>query len=79
MPRVSLAGDKYQNKDLAELIRRYKYSKGLTNTTAGKLVGVCDRTFARYLEQPGTIPIGVLRIIQKKFQIPKEEMIKYIL
>ena len=40
MPRVKLAGDTYLDKDLSELIRRYKYGKKLNNVEAGKLVGI---------------------------------------
>lgn len=79
MPRVKMAGDCYLDKDLAELIRRYKYGKKLNNAEAGKLVGIGERTFARYLEKPGMVPLSVLRLMQRKLQIPKEEFLKCLL
>lgn len=79
MPRVKMAGDSYLDKDLAELIRRYKYGKKLNNAEAGKLVGIGERTFARYLEKPGMVPLSVLRLMQRKLQIPKEEFLKCLL
>ena len=79
MPRVKMAGDSYLDKDLAELIRRYKYGKRLNNAEAGKLVGIGERTFARYLEKPGMVPLSVLRLMQRKLQIPKEEFLKCLL
>lgn len=79
MPRVKLAGDSYLNKDLVEMIRRYKYSKGLNNNEAGKLVGVGERTFARYLENPEMMSLKTLRQMQRKLQIPKEEFVQYLL
>lgn len=79
MPRVKLAGDTYLDKDLSELIRRYKYGKKLNNVEAGKLVGIGERTFARYMEKPGMMPLSVLRLMQRKLQIPKEEFLRYIL
>lgn len=78
MPRVKLAEDGYKNKDLSELIRRYKYSTGLTNEQAGKLVGVSERTFAKYMAEPDTMPLKVLRKLQRRLQIPKEELTKYL-
>lgn len=79
MPRVKMAGDCYLDKDLTELIRRYKYGKKLNNAEAGKLVGIGERTFARYLEKPGMVPLSVLRLLQRKLQIPKEEFLKCLL
>lgn len=79
MPRVKLAGDSYLDKDLSELIRRYKYGKKLNNVEAGKLVGIGERTFARYMEKPEMIPLRILRQMQRKLQIPKEEFIRYLL
>lgn len=79
MPRVKMAGDSYLDKDLAEMIRRYKYGKQLNNAEAGKLVGIGERTFARYLEKPGMMPLSVLRLMQRKLQIPKEEFLKCLL
>jgi hypothetical protein len=79
MPRVKMAGDCYLDKDLAELIRRYKYGKGLNNAEAGRLVGIGERTFARYLEKPGMVPLSVLRMMQRRLQIPKEEFLKCLL
>ena len=79
MPRTNLAGDKYKDKDLGELIRRYKYGKDLNNTEAGKLIGVCERTWRAYMENPGNIPLKKLRLIQRKLQIPKEEMLPFLM
>lgn len=79
MPRVKLAGDSYLDKDLSELIRRYKYGKKLNNVEAGKLVGIGERTFARYMEKPEMMPLRILRQMQRKLQIPKEEFIRYLL
>lgn len=78
MPRVKLAEDSYKNKDLSELIRRYKYGKGLNNEQAGKLVGISERTFAKYMSQPEVMPLKVLRKIQRQLQIPKEEFLGYL-
>lgn len=79
MPRVNLAGDQYRDKDLGELIRRYKYGKALTDAEAGKLVGISDKTWRRYMLEPGRIPLHVLRAIQRKLQIPREEMLTFLL
>ena len=79
MPKVKLAEEAYKNKALSELIRRYKYGKKLNNVEAGKLVGIGERTFARYMEKPGMMPLSVLRLMQRKLQIPKEEFLRYIL
>ena len=79
MPRTNLAGDSYKNKDLSELIRRYKYGKGLNNEQAGKLVGISERTFAKYMSQPEVMPLKVLRKIQRKLQIPKEEFLQFLM
>lgn len=79
MPRVKLAGDTYLDKDLSELIRRYKYGKKLNNVEAGKLVGVAERTFAKYLEHPENMSLKTLRLMQKKLQIPKEEFLATLL
>jgi predicted DNA-binding protein (UPF0251 family) len=79
MPRVKLAGDSYLDRDLVEVIRRYKYGKGLNNSEAGKLVGVAERTFARYLENPEMMNLKTLRMLQRKLQIPKEEFMQYLL
>lgn len=79
MPKVKLAEEAYKNKALSELIRRYKYGKGLNNVQAGKLVGIGERTFARYMENPGLIPVAMLRVYQKKLGIPKEEMLQLLL
>ena len=79
MPRVKMAGDSYLDKDLAELIRRYKYGKKLNNAEAGKLVGIGERTFARYLENPEMMSLKTLRQMQRKLQIPKEEFVQYLL
>ena len=78
MPRVKLAEDSYKNKDLSELIRRYKYGKGLNNEQAGKLVGISERTFAKYMSQPEVMPLKVLRKIQRQLQIPKDEFLGYL-
>lgn len=80
MPRVNLDGygEIYKDKQLMELLRAKKSGKGLTNATAGKKIGVCDKTFAKYLECPSLIPLGVLRKMQKKLEIPKEDLLKLI-
>lgn len=79
MPRVKLAGDTYLDKDLVELIRRYKYGKKLTNAEAGKLIGVAERTFAKYMEHPEIMSLKTLRTIQRKLGIPKEEMYPFLM
>ena len=78
MPRVKLAGDQYKDKDLAELIRRYKYGKNMTNADMAKAVGVCQATFKSYLADPTKISVGKLRDIRKVLQIPKEDMIPFL-
>lgn len=79
MPRVKLAEDSYKNKELAELIRKYKYSKDLNNAEAGKLIGVAERTFAKYLEHPEVMSLKTLRLLQKRFQIPKSDFISALM
>lgn len=79
MPRVNLAGDKYRDKDLGELIRRYKYGKDLTDAQAGKLVGISDKTWRRYMLEPQKMPLRVLRKIQRQLQIPKEEILPFLM
>lgn len=79
MPRVKLAGDVYKDRDLSELIRRYKYGKGLNNNEAAAMIGVCERTWRNHMENPAQIPLERLRAIQKKLGIPKEEMLKFLL
>lgn len=79
MPRVKLAEEQYKNNDLAKLIRRYKYGEGLNNTQVGALIGVGERTFARYLENPGLMSLATLRKLQKGLKIPKEEIMQFIL
>lgn len=79
MPRSKQMEDLYKNKDLTEIIRRYKYGKGLSNAEVGKLIGVAERTFAKYLEQPDTMTLKTLRTIQKRLQIPKDEFISALL
>ena len=49
MPKVKLAGDRYKDKDLSELIRRYKYGKDMTNADMAKAVGVCQTTWKNWL------------------------------
>ena len=78
MPRVKLAEDSYMNKDLSELIRMHKYGKRLSNEQAGKLVGISERTFAKYMAEPEVMPLKVLRKLQRRLQIPKEELTKYL-
>ena len=78
MPRTKLAGDAYKDKDLAELIRRYKYGKGLNNEQAAKLIGVCPTTWKAYVSAPGKIPLEKLRKIQQKLGIPKEEICRFL-
>lgn len=79
MPRVKLAADSYKDKDLAQLIRRYKYGKDLTNAEAGRMIGVCEGTWKNYMNDPARIPLGKLRPIQRKLQIPKEEILPFII
>ena len=79
MPRVNLAGDVYLDKDLSSLIKRYKYGNDLNNAEAGMLIGIGERTFAKYLEQPDKIPLHILRKIQRNMHIPKEEFLRYLL
>lgn len=79
MPRVKLAGDNYRDSDLSELIRRYKYGQQLTNADVGRLIGVGERTFARYLEQPETMSLHILRKVQRRLKIPKEEFLKCLM
>lgn len=79
MPRTPLAADKYKDKDLCELIRRYKYGMDLTNASAAKAIGVCESTWNNYLTDPGRIPLKKIRAIQKKFRIPKEEMLRLLI
>ena len=79
MPRVKMAADSYKDKDLRELIRRYKYGKGLTNLEAARMIGVCEATWKNYTDTPGRIPLDKLRAIQKKLQIPKEEILPFLM
>ena len=79
MPRVKLAGDIYKDKDLAALLRRYKYGLNLTDEQIGKSIGVTGRTWSNYLKEPGKIPLGKLRAIQKQLRIPKEELFPFLM
>lgn len=79
MPRVKLAGDTYRDKDLTQLIRRYQFGMALTNTDAGKLIGCCEKTWRNYMDKPSAIPLGKLRMIQKKLRIPADEMLPHVL
>lgn len=79
MPRVKLAGDIYRDSDLAQLIRRYKYGKDLSNAEAGKLLGIGERTFAKYLEKPETMSLQMLRKVQRRLEIPKEDFLRCLM
>lgn len=79
MPKVKLAGDRYKDKDLSELIRRYKYGKDMTNADMAKAVGVCQTTWKNWLSAPEKIPLGKLRTIRVQLGIPKEEMTAFLL
>lgn len=79
MPRVKLAGDTYKDKDLSQLIRRYKYGKNITNKQAGQMIGVCESTWKNYMNDPTLIPLGKLRLLQRKLQIPKEELLPFVI
>ena len=79
MPRVKLAGEVYKDKDMAELIRRYKYGKRLTNADMAKIAGIGQTKWKSWLADPSLIPVGKLRLIQKKLQIPKEELLPFLM
>ena len=79
MPRVKLAGEVYKDKDLSELIRRYKYGKNLTNAEMAKMMGVGQTKWKSWLSDPTLIPIGKLRLIRKHLCIPKEEMMQFLM
>lgn len=79
MPRTKLSAESDKNKDLSKLIRKYKYAEALTDENAGKLIGVTGRTWSRYMNDPENLSIKTLRKIQKKLNIPKDEMIPFIL
>ena len=78
MPRVKLAGDRYKDQDLAELIRRYKYGKRYTNEEIAKKVGICERSWDNYMKDPSRMPLRVIRAMQRVLQIPKEEMAAFL-
>lgn len=79
MPRVKLAGEAYKDKDLSELIRRYKYGKSLTNVDIAKKLGVCATTWKGWLADPTKMPLGKLRLLRKYLCIPKEEMLPFVM
>lgn len=79
MPRVKLAGEAYKDKDMAELIRRYKYGKSLTNADMAKMMGVGQTKWKSWLSDPTLIPLGKLRLIRKKLQIPVEEILPLVM
>lgn len=79
MPRTKLGANKYKDSDLVELIRKYKYGKALTNAEIGKKVGISERSWNNYMSDPGRIPLRVLRDLQKVLQIPKDEMLPFLI
>lgn len=79
MPRTKLSAESDKNKDLSKLIRKYKYAESLNDEEAGKRIGVTGRTWSRYMNAPENLSIKTLRKIQKKLNIPKDEMIPFIL
>lgn len=78
MPRTKLGELKYKDKDLTELIRRYKYGKALSNAGIAKKVGISERSWNNYMADPGRMPLRILRSLQKVLQIPKDEMLPFL-
>lgn len=79
MPRTKLGADAYKDKDLAALIRRYKYGCQMTNEQLAAAIGVSVATLKRYLDDPKKMSVSTIRKIRKQLVIPKEEIMQLVI
>ena len=66
MPRIRQNADRDTMRDFAAEINAQRWRFGLTSQKAfGESIGTCQSTAGKYLKEPETMPLSVLRSVVK--------------
>ena len=66
MPRIRQNADRDTMRDFISEVNAQRWRFGLTSQRAfGESVGICQSTAGKYLANPETMPLGILRAIVK--------------
>lgn len=77
MPRIRQYEEKYAMKDFIDEINAQRARFGYTSQrVTGEAIGVSQATAGKYLKEPESIPLGVLRKMVKVFKPDPIVMLK---
>lgn len=67
-----------KNEALSRLLRAQQYGMGLTMEQTAQMVGINFRTYAKYLNEPDLMPMGILRKLLQVLKVRTEDVLPLI-